>query len=69
MFLFPVHPIPYMTNVIYVYYFGVMDYSGIKMELIYPWQPNTTLHNVHHRSVFPLFSLSSCMVAIIYIMS
>ena len=42
MFLFPVHPIPYMTNVICVYYFGVMDHSGIKMESIYPWQP--TLH-------------------------
>ena len=52
MFLFPVHPIPYMTNVVYVYYFGVMDHSGIKMESIYPWQPNTSFHDEHHRSVF-----------------
>ncbi len=49
IFLFLVHPIPYMINVIYFYYFGVMDHSGIKMESIYPWQPNTTFHDDHHR--------------------
>ena len=72
MFLFPVHPIPYVTNVIYVYYFGVMDHSGIKMESIYPWQPNTTFHDEHHRLAFSLFSrLFSIQLhgkAIIYIM-
>ena len=49
MFLFPVHAVPYMTNVIYVYYFGVIDHSGIKMESIFPWQPNGLFHDEHHR--------------------
>ena len=57
MFLFPVHPIPYMTNVIYFYYFGVIDHSGIKMESVYPWQPNTTFHDEHHRSALYWFRM------------
>lgn len=49
LFLFPVHAAVYVGNLIYVYYFGLVDHSGIKMTSIFPWQPDTMFHDDHHR--------------------
>lgn len=49
LFLFPVHGLVYVAVLVYVYYFGLMDHSGIKMESWFPWQPNTMFHDDHHR--------------------
>ena len=49
LFLFPVHAAVYVGNLVYVYYFGLVDHSGIKMTSIFPWQPDTMFHDDHHR--------------------
>eukprot|EP01126_Amoeba_proteus_P038141 TRINITY_DN3965_c0_g1_i6.p4 TRINITY_DN3965_c0_g1~~TRINITY_DN3965_c0_g1_i6.p4 ORF type:complete len:112 (+),score=20.70 TRINITY_DN3965_c0_g1_i6:1652-1987(+) len=38
----------YVLLVIYNFYFGMLDHSGIKLESWFPWQNNTTFHDLHH---------------------
>jgi sterol desaturase/sphingolipid hydroxylase (fatty acid hydroxylase superfamily) len=49
LFLFPIHGLVYVAELMYVYYFGLMDHSGIKMESWFPWQPGSMFHDDHHR--------------------
>lgn len=49
LFLFPIHAMVYVVEVVYIYYFGLMDHSGIKMDSWFPWQPHTMFHDDHHR--------------------
>ena len=49
LFIFPINGFVYVAELVYVYYFGLMDHSGIKMESWFPWQPNTMFHDDHHR--------------------
>ena len=49
LFLFPIHAAVYVGNLVYVYYFGLVDHSGIKMTPIFPWEPDTMFHDDHHR--------------------
>ena len=51
MFLFPINALAYVTVVVYVYYYGVIDHSGIKMDALFPWQPDSMFHDDHHRYV------------------
>ena len=41
--------IVYVTVLLYVYYFGLMDHSGIKMTSWFPWQPDTMFHDNQHK--------------------
>jgi len=34
---------------VYVYYFGLMNHSGMKMTSWFPWQPDTMFHDNHHK--------------------
>lgn len=49
MFVVPIHSVVYMTVLVYIYYFGLMDHSGVKMDSWFPWQPSTIFHDNHHR--------------------
>jgi len=51
LFTTPIHAMVYIGVVVYVYYFGMIDHSGIKMESWFPWQPDTMFHDDHHRCV------------------
>ena len=44
-----VHGLAYVSVLVYVYYFGMMDHSGIKMTSWFPWQPDTMFHDDHHK--------------------
>ena len=49
VFVVPIHPFVFIFNLVYVFYYSVMDHSGIKMEALWPWQPNTIFHDDHHK--------------------
>ena len=49
VFTIPVHALVFIANELYVFYYGLLDHSGIKMEALWPWQPNTTFHDDHHK--------------------
>lgn len=49
LFTFPIHGLVFVAELVYVYYFALMDHSGIKMESWLPWQPNSMFHDDHHR--------------------
>ena len=49
LFLFPIHTAFYVWNLVYVYYFGLVDHSGIKRTPIFPGEPDTIFHDDYHR--------------------
>ena len=34
--------------VLYNFYFGMLDHSGIKFDSWFPWQNDSTFHDLHH---------------------
>lgn len=49
MFIVPLHAVAYVFLLLYVYYFGMIDHSGIMMDSWLPWQPPTLFHDDHHK--------------------
>ena len=49
LFLFPINGLVFISVLVYIYYFSLIDHSGIKMESMFPWQPNTMFHDDHHK--------------------
>ena len=39
----------FLTILLYGYYYGMMDHSGINMDAVWPWQPSSMFHDNHHR--------------------
>lgn len=58
-FMVPIHPAVYITILMYTYYYGMMDHSGIKMDAIWPWQPPTLFHDNHHKYFHVNFGFNS----------
>ncbi|KAJ8307455.1 hypothetical protein KUTeg_015539 [Tegillarca granosa] len=50
---------PFIGILLYTYYYGMIDHSGIKMEALWPWQPNTMFHDDHHRYFHCNFGFNS----------
>lgn len=48
-FFVPLHPAVFVSVLLYGYYYGMMDHSGIKMSAMWPWQPSSMFHDDHHR--------------------
>lgn len=42
-------PVPFLFVLLYSYYYGLCDHSGIKMGAIWPWQPHSYFHDNHHK--------------------
>jgi len=49
LFLFPIHAGVYLGMLLYLYYYGMIDHSGINMTSIMPWQPPVMFHDDHHK--------------------
>jgi len=51
MFLLPVHWVPFSFILMYTYYHGIIDHSGItfKRQWWQPWQPDCIFHDNHHQ--------------------
>lgn len=51
MFLFPVHWTAFVTILMYLYYHGIVDHSGINFKAYWwqPWQPDCIFHDNHHQ--------------------
>ncbi|KAF2357014.1 Fatty acid hydroxylase [Trinorchestia longiramus] len=51
MFLFPVHWTAFVTILMYLYYHGIIDHSGINFKAYWwqPWQPDCIFHDNHHQ--------------------
>jgi len=51
MFLLPVHWSVFATLLMYLYYHGIIDHSGInfKAQWWQPWQPDCIFHDNHHQ--------------------
>jgi len=51
MFFMPVHVVPYCVILLYTYYHGIIDHSGIAFQRKWwqPWQPDAMFHDNHHQ--------------------
>lgn len=51
MVVFPVHWTVFVTIMMYLYYHGIIDHSGInfKAQWWQPWQPDCIFHDNHHQ--------------------
>jgi len=51
LFLFPVHYVPFGFIMMYTYYHGIIDHSGITFKHYWwqPWQPDCIFHDNHHQ--------------------
>jgi len=51
MFIFTVHWVPFSMVLLYTYYHGIIDHSGItfKRKWWQPWQPDCIFHDNHHQ--------------------
>lgn len=49
LFMLPLNATVFVAEVAYIYYFGLMDHSGVMMDSWFPWQPHTKFHDDHHR--------------------
>jgi len=51
MFLIPMHAAVYCSYLIYIYYHGIIDHSGINFKAYWfqPWQPDCIFHDNHHQ--------------------
>lgn len=51
MVLFPVHWTVFVTILMYLYYHGIIDHSGINFKAYWwqPWQPDCIFHDNHHQ--------------------
>ncbi|CAH1794301.1 unnamed protein product [Owenia fusiformis] len=45
----PIYSGSFLLCIMYVYYYGMIDHSGIMMSAFWPWQPHTIFHDDHHR--------------------
>ena len=47
----PSFPVPFSAILIYTYYHGILDHSGIafKRQWWQPWQPDAMFHDNHHQ--------------------
>lgn len=48
-FIFPIYAGGYVFVLLYVYFYGMMDHSGIKFGSWWPWQPPAQFHDDHHK--------------------
>ncbi len=49
LFVLPIYSVVFIVELVYIYYFGLIDHSGVKMDSWFPWQPSTMFHDNHHR--------------------
>merc|ERR1712137_1201387 len=49
MFVLPMYFVIYVATLAYLYYFGMVDHSGIRFSSWVPWQPSSQFHDDHHR--------------------
>ena len=48
-FVWPLHALVFVSILLYNYYFGLIDHSGVYIESIYPWQEPSLFHDYHHK--------------------
>ncbi|KAL5010567.1 hypothetical protein ScPMuIL_012872 [Solemya velum] len=58
-FAVPIHAGVFIGVILYIYYYGMMDHSGVKMDAVWPWQPSTMFHDDHHRYFHCNFGFNS----------
>ena len=49
MFIIPLYSGSFIICVLYLYYYGMIDHSGIMMDAVWPWQPPSSYHDDHHK--------------------
>nr|XP_002131054.1 lathosterol oxidase-like [Ciona intestinalis] len=49
VFIVPMHYVTVAGCQLYLYYFGLIDHSGIDMDSMWPWQPPVRFHDDHHK--------------------
>ncbi|XP_064595328.1 lathosterol oxidase-like [Liolophura sinensis] len=48
-FTVPLHAGAFVGVLLYIYYYGMIDHSGIRFDSIWPWQEPSVFHDNHHR--------------------
>lgn len=49
LFFIPLHPAAALPVLIYQFWVGIVDHSGIRLRSVLPWQSPTAFHDDHHR--------------------
>lgn len=66
LFVVPMHLGVVAANLGYIYYFTVVDHSGILLQSSFPWQPTTKFHDDHHRLFHLNFGQSTLLFDILF---
>lgn len=48
-FVWPLHGLVFVTVLLYNYYYGLIDHSGVYIESVFPWQQPSLFHDYHHK--------------------
>ncbi|KAK3699604.1 hypothetical protein QZH41_014306 [Actinostola sp. cb2023] len=59
VFVIPINAGVYVGVLLYLYYFGMIDHSGINLYSIVPWQPPVVFHDDHHKYFHCNFGFNS----------
>ena len=49
LFVIPVYAWAFAANLLYINYYGMIDHSGVILTSWFPWQPDSTFHDNHHK--------------------
>jgi lathosterol oxidase len=60
-FVIPFHVASYVAVLLYIYYYGLIDHSGIKLRSWFPWQPPALFHDDHHKYFHCNFGQNSAL--------
>ncbi|XP_001636066.2 delta(7)-sterol 5(6)-desaturase erg32 [Nematostella vectensis] len=58
-FVVPINAGVFVGILLYLYYYGMKDHSGINRPALWPWQPPTLFHDDHHKYFHVNFGFNS----------
>eukprot|EP00731_Ephydatia_muelleri_P004967 Em0002g1143a len=64
LFTVPIHASVYIAIELYIFYFGLIDHSGVKMTSWLPWQPDSMFHDDHHKKTVYRLALYQVLAAL-----
>ncbi|XP_035681135.1 delta(7)-sterol 5(6)-desaturase erg32-like [Branchiostoma floridae] len=66
MFIFPLHVGSYVGVLLWTYYYGMRDHSGIISESPWPWQQDVMFHDDHHLYFHVNFGMNTKFIDMMY---
>jgi lathosterol oxidase len=66
VFVWPLQALVFVSMLLYNYYFGMIDHSGVYIESIFPWQQPSLFHDYHHKYSTCNFGMNTTLFDIMH---